>query len=243
MEQIARHVIPSIARSMVVLATGNGIPEQALDTWSHSLRIWQEAARIAAAARERQSVDGGLLINEPLLEALCFAHDTGRMFTGSKASHQLVPQQLIGAHGVLGAHYYRTLPEPFAPVAIMEALARICERHLLGVGVLAETYERWRRAVDQEELPDNLREQIRSVLGMPRYRDDTLPETAEERIMAYVDLCALGQQTGSVWCPVIVPYHGTPRARLLETGGAAMARRGDAAHAFVLELTGRREWP
>jgi len=218
------------------VAWENGIPFQAVDTWSHSQCVWSVARRILAAAE--RAGGGRCGVDASLVELLCHAHDLGRMFLGSEASRHLLPRRWIGLHGVFGAAHFRGGGAAWASPALREAMARICERHLLGVGVTAAVYARWREEIEAVTDPDPVILRARELLAAERYRSDTLPESTEERVVAYADLCTRGAQVGHTWVSVYEPYEGSPRRRLLAVGGEALVARGDRAHAFVLELTG-----
>ena len=134
---------------MEKIADENGILEQVNDTWDHSSCVWKFTEKIAKLAiKNRYKVD------LDFLKIACFVHDIGRMVCGGKKSKLLEP---VRYHGLRGYEIVRKQDWP-------EKLARVCVRHMGGVGQT--------RDVNQE-------------IGWVDY--DTLAETIEERILAYAD--------------------------------------------------------
>ena len=110
--------IDEIKFHMKKLAEENKIPSQFKDTWNHSSFVWRHAKSIADKA-----IINGFKLDLYLLKQACFVHDIGRMFTGSKASKELMPSI---EHGPLG---YKFLSK-YDP-----KLARSCVAHLGGIGL------------------------------------------------------------------------------------------------------------
>jgi len=125
---------------MVKKSSQYGVPLQAADTWAHSTEVYRYAMEIAEQVSEERlahatggQFPGPLLAH--ILEKGCYAHDFGRMITGSNAS---CPNEPALVHGFRGAQCLRELaeaPDHHDIAEELEVLARICERHTGGAGL------------------------------------------------------------------------------------------------------------
>lgn len=114
-----------------------GLELQPLDTWAHSLQVWAVASKMIVQLKNTY-------IDIDFVEFACFAHDIGRMVTGSKASTEKTEFHGF-AHGPLGAVLVRRSDffdglddkSPFGRSRhdLQKATARVCERHTGCVGM------------------------------------------------------------------------------------------------------------
>jgi putative nucleotidyltransferase with HDIG domain len=111
------------------IAKQNGIPSQAFDTWRHSQCVWRFAQKISKLARKN-----GYKVNLQFLKLACFAHDLGRMQTGSKGSRKILDAVY---HGYLGYKLARKFGFP-------KELAEVCRRHLAGTGLSATVNKKFK---------------------------------------------------------------------------------------------------
>jgi len=157
---------------MIEIATKNNIPEQVENTWRHSECVWKFAEKIADAAMKN-----GYVVDKDFLKIACFSHDFGRMYTGSKGSKELLPAV---QHGVLGAKFFRSHG--------YEELARVCERHIGGIGLSKEENKKF-------------------GLG----NEDCFVETIEEIILGYADARTSSTKKNGKYVPIIGSFQSAFR--------------------------------
>ncbi|MDD3887360.1 MAG: HDIG domain-containing protein [Patescibacteria group bacterium] len=134
---------------MKKIAKENGISEQVDETWDHETVVWNFSKKIANLA-----IKNGYKIDLDFLKIGCYIHDLGRMISGSKASKELQPAIY---HGLRGYELAKKMKWP-------EKIARVCIRHMGGVGQTKE---------------------VNKKIGLGN--KDTLAKTIEEKILAYSD--------------------------------------------------------
>jgi hypothetical protein len=148
---------------MTALATNHGIPLQAADTWVHSSEVYALAVEIAqqvSMERLAQKMDKAFSddfkqgLSGYWLEKAAYAHDLGRMYSGSNASSTIEKGIL---HGVRGARHFRSLaPEDSSQAKEdFEFLAGICETHVGGAGLTACTIKRHQALLDAGVAPED----------------------------------------------------------------------------------------
>jgi len=138
-----------IKNLMEKIAKKNGILEEVENILDHCNCVWKFSEKIAKSA-----IKNGYNIDLDFLKIACYVHDIGRMMCGSKASRELKSDIYHGMDG------YNIIKKQ----GWSEKLARVCVRHMGGVG-----------------QPKDVNEQI-------GFGDqDTLAETNEEKILAYAD--------------------------------------------------------
>jgi hypothetical protein len=175
-----------------LVATRNGIPLQAADTWVHSSEVYAFAAEIAqqvSMERLAQKMDKVFSddfrrgLSGYLLEKAAYAHDIGRMYSGSNASRTLKKGIL---HGVRGARHFRSLASEAGSQAKedFEFLAGVCETHVGGAGLTACTINRHQALLDAGVAPK-----------------DTLATSPYEKIIGYADWRIHGRKMGTLYMP------------------------------------------
>ncbi len=162
--------LKQIKEWMTEIAKQNNIPEQVEDTWRHSACVWGFAEKIADSA-----IKNGNKVDKDFLKLACYSHDIGRMFTGSIASKKIKDNAL---HGFLGAKFLRKKG--------LRKLARVCETHIGGVGLLKE---------------DNI------SLGIGKHQ--LAPKTIEEKIVGYADARTFPVEKGDKYYPIIGSFKRT----------------------------------
>ena len=182
-----------LSSEMSQIASSNGIPSQATDTWVHSTEVYRLAMEIVDCllierVRELHPYLGkDWEFSSYLLEKACYAHDIGRMSTGSKAS-TVIEHGLL--HGAAGAAHFRKIASNSknwnaAEMEDLEVVARVCERHVLGPGMTAAFVEdKW---------------DILEASGIPKA--DLLAEHLYEKIIGYADWRIHPLDCGSVSFP------------------------------------------
>ncbi len=200
---------------MYRIAGKSDIIGQVDDTWRHSAAVWKLAERTATiAARNGREIDF------ELLEKGSFAHDLGRMYTGSPASENLEPNYM---HGLRGYEHFmdldndrdtklRQLPQEYAG-----KLARICMRHMGGSGFVANTNQ---------------------SLGLGQQA--TLAETIEERIIGYADwrIHAFLDEEQGVYMPrIVTEEESMARSRKLAKGNNCQLRAVEDMVRYIHEIT------
>lgn len=181
---------------MLATAKRNGIPLQTADTWVHSSHVYQYAFEIAEKALMERVANhmGKLYTNDfkyglagHILEKASFAHDFGRMFTGSNASRNLEDGIL---HGYRGAKHFRKLASKrgFRDAADeLELLARVCERHIGGAGLTESSLARHP-----------------AFVKLNAASSDILAESPYEKIIGYADWRTHSRENGTVFFPTWV---------------------------------------
>jgi hypothetical protein len=173
---------------MTAIATRNGIPLQAADTWVHSSAVHAFAVEIAQEiSMERLAHKMGKAFSDDfrrglsgyLLEKAAYAHDFGRMYSGSNASRSLEEAIL---HGFRGARHFRSLASETGSQARddFEFLARVCETHVGGAGLTACTIQQDQALLDAGIDPE-----------------DTLATNPYEMIVSYADWRIHGRKMGT----------------------------------------------
>ncbi len=188
-----------LRQEMELTASTYAIPKQVENTWKHSTLVWKFAKYLIDNA-----IHKGYKINRKFIKIACYGHDFGRMITGSLGTRELQPAIY---HGYEGAKFFRSHN--------YEALARICERHIGGIGLPAEINKKYALA----EI-------------------DTFPETISELIVGYSDLRTMGRLENDIYVPCNVPFEvGFNRFVVYHQGNA---RRLLELQLFIKELTGLR---
>lgn len=141
--------LSEIKNLMKKVAKEHKILEQVDETWDHETRVWNFSKKIANLA-----IKNGYKIDLDFLKIGCYIHDLGRMISGSKASKELEPAIY---HGLRGYELAKEMKWP-------EKIARVCIRHMGGVGQTKE---------------------VNKKIGLGN--KDTLAKTIEEKILAYSD--------------------------------------------------------
>jgi putative nucleotidyltransferase with HDIG domain len=172
MKSMIQEFYEQLRKDMENVANENGISKQVEDTWQHSAFVFNTAYLIAKKAIKNIS---GLDLD--LLERGCFAHDFGRMVTGSKAS---IERLSAIRHGVEGKKFF----EQHNEYDNNQELARICERHMGGTGLIKE---------------------INIELGLSD--QDTLAETDIEKIIGYSDWRTHAELINKEYKPKLVRDH------------------------------------
>lgn len=193
---------------MIRVAASNGIGFQAADTWAHSTEVYRFSKEISGKIvlgktdefrtthpDELKSPENRF--DNYIMEKGCYAHDFGRMITGSDASRTIRDGAL---HGFFGAKYFREMsekgrygdsssPEQFGGHELdeLERLARICERHLGGSGLTASSMNR-NSAFKEAGIPPN----------------NLLAESTYERIIGYADWRTHARKGQNVFIPTRV---------------------------------------
>jgi hypothetical protein len=177
---------------MTAVATRNGIPLQAADTWVHSSAVHTFAAEIVEqVSMERLAHKMGKAFSDDfrrglsgyLLEKAAYAHDFGRMYSGSNASRTLEKAIL---HGFRGARHFRSLACEAGSQARddFEFLASVCETHVGGAGLTACTIKQNQTLLDAGIDPR-----------------DTLATNPYEKIVSYADWRIHGRKIGTHYMP------------------------------------------
>ncbi len=181
---------------MSAIAARNGVPLQTADTWIHSSQVYQYAFEIAEKAlMDRVASHMGKPYTNDfksglaghILEKASFAHDFGRMYTGSDASRKLEDGIL---HGYRGAKRFRELASKrgFKDADDeFELLARVCERHIGGAGLTASSLTKH---------PAFVKLNVAS--------SDILAESPYEKIIGYADWRTHARRNGTVFSPTWV---------------------------------------
>ena len=181
---------------MSAIAAQNGIPLQTADTWIHSSQVCQYAFeiaekalmdRVASRMGKHYTNDFKSGLAGHILEKASFAHDFGRMYTGSNASRTLEGGIL---HGYRGAQHFRKLASKsgFKDAADeLELLARVCERHIGGAGLTASSLVRHPAFVTLNVASS-----------------DILAESPYEKIIGYADWRTHASKNGTVFFPTWV---------------------------------------
>ncbi|MBI5038102.1 MAG: HD domain-containing protein [Candidatus Kerfeldbacteria bacterium] len=136
--------LSEIRKWMTRLAREHHIPQQARDTWSHSLLNWKFADRIAKILTKR-----GIPVDRHFLKVACMVHDIGRMVTGSKASVELMDATY---HAFIG---YRLVKRK----GYGEKLARVCIVHMGGTGLDARVCKQY-KFIGRDFFPTSIEEKI-----------------------------------------------------------------------------------
>lgn len=172
---------------MLRVATENEIPQQAEDTWRHSAAVYEFAKDISNKAVSKPQVTEHSL---HILEKGCYAHDFGRMFTGSPASREVEPGIL---HGFYGANYFRNMVKELTSESSsvfekeeFESYARICERHIGGAGFTKSSIK-------------NIPTLRKNMIAL-----DILAENFYEKVIGYADWRIHAVKCGNIFVPTLV---------------------------------------
>ena len=199
-------------QEMIELASQQRIIFQATDTWMHSAEVYKLARDIADSSladrvnkvenlkRQRLETYSGWI-----LEKACYAHDVGRMFTGSAASRQIEDGAL---HGIYGALYFGDMEnrvkderlncakfwENPSERDVLRKFGRICERHIGGAGLTASSIS-----------TNKAFEKFKSWFG--EKSEDRLAETFYEKVIGYADWRVHAFMDSTMFVPRIVSEH------------------------------------